>query len=137
MLASTPLLCLCPALRDIFFPLPSSSLTQDVCVGIGRVGIGRVGGGGAYEVSRHDLVDGALVGDEGVVEHAGEADHGEAAVLDLSVLYRQVWSKSQENSTPRLYHTGAQKRGQQHHGGHEPEDPGQRAARRDRKGFGK
>ena len=43
--------------------------------------------GGAYEISRHDLVDGALVGDEGVVEHAGEADHGKATVLDLGVLH--------------------------------------------------
>jgi hypothetical protein len=40
-------------------------------------------GGSTHEVGRHDLVDGALVGDKGVVEHAGEADHGQAAVLDL------------------------------------------------------
>ncbi len=69
-------------------------------------------GGSTHEVGRHDLVDGALVGDKGVVEHAGEADHGQAAVLDLRRLSRQrkrSESEKVENkpSKVELQHTRA------------------------------
>ena len=68
--------------------------------------------GSTHEVGSHDLVDRALVGDKGVVEHAGEADHGQAAVLDLRRLSRQrkrSESEKVENkpSKVELQHTRA------------------------------
>jgi hypothetical protein len=52
------------------------------------------------------------VGDKGVVEHAGEADHGQAAVLDLRRLSRQRKRSESEKAEKKpskveLQHTRA------------------------------
>lgn len=56
---------------------------RSIAVDASRLLEGRDGG---VEVLGHDLVDRALVRDEGVVQHARETDHGEATVLYLGSL---------------------------------------------------
>ncbi len=55
-------------------------------------GLGGVAGesrkGGADDLG--DELDGALAGEEVVVRHAADGDHGEAAVLDLLDLYSEA-----------------------------------------------